>query len=268
MPARKSILFAPARQKHRRFLGAGGETPEAVPLRPKIFVFFLIVAFPSVGGYNRACVGTRSTTRGCMQTQAVTVDHVEVMRAGRTVRKELLRQAYTQVQHRSPTSKAVSTIHSMLADAEVFDDFVEQHGGDEMMTRVVCARVANQESLEDLCAHYCINYGLLWEWISEDAQRLERYFRAQKGVADRYVSGVVAIADGATPETLGVDKWRGESRFKAAEKLDPVRFGKQEAGLAGSLENLADVLQRISERKRQPAVIEADVQDVTPMEPV
>ena len=150
---------------------------------------------------------------------------------------------------------------ALLLDVARFDDWVKEQGGADGSAgfeRWFMAQISSGVTAKVLCGHYCVDLGLVGEWLTAEAGRLERYYRAQRWVADAFVSETVDIADGADAETLGADKLRVDTRFKIAEKLDPVRFGKQEAGLGAAMENLADVLQRISERKRAPVVIEAE----------
>ncbi len=157
---------------------------------------------------------------------------------------------------------------ALMLDVARFDDWVLEQGGVAEFERWFFAQVSSGVTAKALCEHYVVDLGLVGEWLTADSARLERYHRAQRWVADGYIAETVEMADQGDPDNVPHSKLTIDTRFRYAEKMDPVRFGKQEAGLAGSLENLADVLQRISERKRAPAVIEADVTDVTPMEPV
>ena len=62
------------------------------------------------------------------------------------------------------------------------------------------------------------------------------------------VGEAVEIADGG--EDVARDRLRVDTRFKVAAKWNKERYGEGE-GLGAGLENLAMVLQRISERKRE-----------------
>lgn len=149
----------------------------------------------------------------------------------------------------------------LYLDRERFDDWVEEQGGDEGLIRVVCAQVSSGVRLKVMCEHYGVEYGLLWEWLGRDKERLERYYRAQVGLADAWVGEVVDIADGADADSLAVDKWRGEARLKVAPFYDRARFGAKESQLGAGLENLAAVLERISERRRSVVISDGEVVD-------
>ncbi len=125
-------------------------------------------------------------------------------------------------------------------------------------------------TLRTLCEHYVLDYGLLWAWVSETGDRLERYYAAQRGVADAYVAEAVEIADAADIATVKLHGLRVGTRFKMAEKLDPARFGTKDDLLGAGLSDLAAVLTRISERKRDRAVTHdtAEVEDAVVVEPV
>lgn len=171
---------------------------------------------------------------------------------------------------------------ALMKDQEGFDDWVCEKGGVYIHEKSraelkelnatpfmtwFCGQVASGVSPRELCAHYMQDDGLLGAFLAENGTRLEQYRRAQQWVADMMVSEVVPISDDATPETLGVDKWRGESRLKVAAMLDPERFGRKEGGLAAGLENLADVLTRISERKQKAlAAPVAEIEDAEVIE--
>lgn len=117
---------------------------------------------------------------------------------------------------------------TLLLDIEHFDEWVASHGDEETMTRWLCAQVASGVTLRAMCEYYEIEYGLLWEWISSDAERMGRYYRAQRGLADAFVSDVVPLADG--DGDVGRDKLRVDARLKVAGKYDRERFGEQRDG--------------------------------------
>lgn len=117
---------------------------------------------------------------------------------------------------------------TLLLDIEHFDEWVASHGDEESMTRWLCAQVASGVTLRAMCEYYEIEYGLLWEWVSSDAERMGRYYRAQRGLADGMVGEVVGIADGGGD--VGRDKLRVDARLKVAGKYDRERFGEQRDG--------------------------------------
>jgi hypothetical protein len=166
--------------------------------------------------------------------------------------------------------RLVGKVSTLLLDQRVFDEWVMEKGDGDVLAeygtegwntafaravpgfmRWLCAQAANGVFAAEVCGHYMQDVGLLGAFLTEVPERLEQYRRAQAWVVDGYVMEVVPLADEATPETLGVDKWRVEARMKVAAMVDPERFGKKEAGLGASLDNLSAVLQGISERKQK-----------------
>ena len=147
----------------------------------------------------------------------------DAVRSERAERREL----FGRMLEASPNSKLAKKVGVLLLDVRRFDDWVEECGGEDAAVRFVCAQVASRVSLTDLAGHYALDRGLLWALLSESEERLGRYYRALKGVADEYVGEVVGIADGASVEEVQVNKLQIEARMKVAEKYDAVRFGKQ-----------------------------------------
>jgi hypothetical protein len=189
-------------------------------------------------------------------------DALEAVKDERADRREVLRGA------RDLPGKLGRKASVLFLDRKRFEEWLEERGGDEGAIGFLCAQVASGVRLRVMCVHYGIEYGLLWEWMSRDAARLDRYYRAQVGLADDWVSEVVEIADGADAETLAVDKWRGEARLKVAPFYDRARFGAKEVVLGAGLENLAVVLERISQRRLDAgrAGDDATVIDAEPIE--
>lgn len=147
----------------------------------------------------------------------------DAVRSERAERREL----FGKMLAASPNTKLGRKVGVLLLNVKVFDDWVEECGGEDAAVRFVCAQVASEVRLKDLAEHYGLDKGLLWAMLSETEERLGRYYRALKGVADEYVGEVVGIADGSDVETVPVDKLKIEARLKVAEKYDAVRFGKQ-----------------------------------------
>ena len=147
----------------------------------------------------------------------------EAVLAERQERRELFRR----MKEVSPRSKLGVKAGVLFLDVERFDDWVEECGGDDSAVRFVCAQVASRVGLTDIAGHYGLDRGLLWALLSESDERLQRYYRALRGVADEYVGEVVEIGDGANVETVPLAKLQAELRLKVAEKYDAARFGRQ-----------------------------------------
>lgn len=177
--------------------------------------------------------------------------------------------------------------YAVFLDSKQFDDWLKERDSDPALPGgaigFVCAQVAHGVSLKTLCEHYLIDYGLLWAWISADGAKLQRYYEAQRGVAEYYVSETIAIADDGLNDTYTDDKGnvrvdgdviqrsklRIDTRFKVAAKWNRERYGEADAALGAGLENLAAVLTRISERKHR-AMREPEIEDaeIVPDKPV
>lgn len=138
--------------------------------------------------------------------------------------------------------------YARLLDVERFDDWRKERGGDEELTRWVCAQVSGGCTLKTLCEHYVVEYGLLWEWLSSDPERLARYYRAQRGVADAFVSEVVPIADDESVD-VGSRKVRTHARLAVSAKYDRERFGEREHG--GVVIDMRD--------RRRPEELQAEI---------
>lgn len=147
----------------------------------------------------------------------------DAVKSERAERREL----FGRMLEASPNTKLGKKVGVLLLDVRVFDEWVEGCGGEDAAVRFVCAQVASRVSLTDLAGHYGLDRGLLWAMLSETEERLGRYYRALKGVADEYVGEVVGIADGSSVDDVSVGKLQIEARLKVAEKYDAVRFGKQ-----------------------------------------
>jgi hypothetical protein len=143
----------------------------------------------------------------------------------------------------------------VLLSLDVFDDWLSGFGGDEVAEFFVMGQVASGVTLKDMCTHYVLDYGLMWGWMTERPGRMERYYAAQRGIADAMVSEVPGIAERATVEDVVVGKFQVDTALKVAAKWDKDRYGEK-VGLVAGLEDLAVVLQRISERRRSVGVQE------------
>lgn len=147
----------------------------------------------------------------------------EAIRSERVERRELL----SRMVEARPNTKLAKRAGVLLLDMRRFDDWVEECGGEDAAVRFVCAQVASRVGLTEIAAHYVLDRGLLWALLSESEERLGKYYRALRGVADEYVGEVVGIADGSSVEDVVVGKLQIDARLKVAEKYDAVRFGKQ-----------------------------------------
>lgn len=146
-------------------------------------------------------------------------------------RRQMRERALADVIARNPNGKLARRATPLWLDTQIRDDFIAEKGGDEGATQWVCWRVSGGETLEDIAGERCLDFGCLYEWVSRDAERLERYHRAQRGAADRMYGQIVPLADEATPDDIAVRKWQGQARALVAGKLDRERFGERDSGM-------------------------------------
>ena len=130
----------------------------------------------------------------------------------------------------------------------------------------VCAQVANGVTLKALSEHYMVDYGLLWEFVSND---IEKYELAQRGVAEYYVSETVGIADEADPEK-GVPKAKlqVDTRMKVASRWNRPKYGEvAQTQINVGANSLVSILQGLPsaqvEAEREERLVE--VEEVVPV---
>ena len=170
------------------------------------------------------------------------------------------RRGLRSVVTRNPSGRLAKRASALLLDRDRFDDWVLEFGGEEIAVGYVCAQVISGVSLKTLCEHYVLDAGLLGALMTKRPEYEERLKAAQRWLAETHVSEIVGIADDVDEEKQAIAKagLRIKAREAVAAFYKPERFGKVDGSLSVGLENLADVLTRISERKRAPAVVDAE----------
>lgn len=169
-----------------------------------------------------------------------------------------------EIVERNPHSRLAKKAAALLLDVKQFDDWVDEAGGDDELLFIICAQVASGVTLKALCRHYQIEYGLLWAWMTEDGARLARYELALRGIADADIAETVELADGATVETVTVDKLGIDTRFKRAAIWDRKRFGQETKANtqinlgANSLVAVLSSMSRVEEAALEAEVVEVD----------
>lgn len=154
------------------------------------------------------------------------------MVAEREARREG-RSALSEMTTLHPNSRIARRSSALMLDVERFDDWVAEQGGDDGFMRWFCAQIAAGVPAKVLCQHYVVDDGLLGEYLTAEPSRMERYYRAQRWVADGFVAEAVGIADEDNPDVVR-DKLRVDTRLKVAGKLDRQRFGEEkQAGVPG-----------------------------------
>lgn len=162
--------------------------------------------------------------------------------------RDEIRGGLERVRDRYPNGRSARKATAILLDMDIWTDFLAEHGGDAGALFFVCAQVAEGVTLKEVCAHYVLSYGLVWSWLIEQPERLERYYAAQRGVADAFVAEVVPLVDQVAPGGEGGGRGGGggssspdvphrrlqaEMRLKVAGRYDRNRFGEKEIAGGG-----------------------------------
>lgn len=157
----------------------------------------------------------------------------------KSIRREW-RERLSLASRLSPTSKLAKKAGVLLLDLDSLEDRIAEAGGEEELVFVICAQVASGVTLTDWCGHYMLERGLVWAFLSETPERMARYERALRGVADHLVSEVIAIADDSSGDTtigprggevmdteyVARSKIKIDTRMKLAGYYDKTRFGR------------------------------------------
>jgi len=172
--------------------------------------------------------------------------------------RQQMREMVAVASRLAPTSKLARKASVLMLDYESLDDRIAECGGEENLVFMLCAQVASGVSLKVWCEHYGVDRGLVWALLSENKEWLDRYYRAQEGMADEYVGEVVGIADGSSVEDIQVDTLRIDTRVKVAAKYAGGRFGEnRKVEVSGSVGLIAMLAGLDSEEPPEPI-------DVTP----
>ncbi len=199
---------------------------------------------------------------------------VEDARSLLITHKEAHKAAMAEAIRRNPNGKLARKFGVKMLDYAILEDRIAEWGGDEGAIFFVVAHVAEGVSLQTLCQHYCLDFGLLWAWLTADQERYERYDMALRGLADGYVGEVVDIADDGLNDTyvdekgntrvdtdiIQRSKLRVDARLKVAERYDRKRFGEAKSGLTVNLgaNSLLAVLSGMpSAAATEPALVRA-----------
>lgn len=149
---------------------------------------------------------------------------------------------------------------------------------------VIGQRLADGETLMEVCRAWDVPYGRVMTWLMADGPRFEIYKRALEVAAHKHVSETVEIAEGVTRPVLDEkgkpvldefqrpilmqpdvvrDKLRVETRFRVAKYHAPSVYGeKMEVKHSGTI-TFSNALRSIAERRRSPRAVQTI--DVTPV---
>ena len=162
---------------------------------------------------------------------ATNAERGELRAAEKDIRREW-REKLGLVSQKKVGGRLGKRVSLLKLSIESLDARIEEAGGEEGLVFLICAQMASGVSLKDWCKHYDLERGLVWAFLTQKEEWVQQYYRALEGLADEYVGEVVGIADGSTPEEIGVDKVRIDTRFKVASKYANSRFGDKPVGVA------------------------------------
>ncbi len=111
--------------------------------------------------------------------------------------------------------------HALRTAYSILDDIIARKGEDGFLVEIEHEVICGRKLLEIAQAEGLL-YSVLWNWLKDVPERLERYRSALKGYGDALISETVGIADGRGDAKLMVD-----TRFKvicAGRRLGKTRF--------------------------------------------
>ncbi len=132
---------------------------------------------------------------------------------------------------------------------------------------VVLDEVREYGDPRGLVGSHAWSYGAFIGWVRGDERRSGEYDQALRDYGHRAVMETIPIADGATPEDVGVAKERIRARQWVAGKWDRGRYGEKVDAIGVNLDPLSELLREISERRQAAMRGPAEI-DVTPQTPV
>lgn len=104
-----------------------------------------------------------------------------------------------------------------------FEAFV----ADENTPSIIVQRIADGETLRDICASRDVPYSLVAKWIAQTPGLKAQYDVALQLWGDALAQETVAISDKADPENVAGAKLAVDTRMKLASKWDRDRYGEK-----------------------------------------
>jgi hypothetical protein len=122
-------------------------------------------------------------------------------------------------------------VNAHIAEGEVRDGLGpmqrwERDGG-AVAVSVIVQRVADGETLKEICRSRGWPYSVVAKWIAMDEVVKGAYEGALAIWGDALAQEAVAIADGADPEFVPAAKLKVDTRLKLAGKWDRARYGEK-----------------------------------------
>lgn len=122
---------------------------------------------------------------------------------------------------------------------------------DALSASLLVQRVAEGETLKDICASMGVAYSLVARHVAGTPALNAEYENALAIWADALAQETLAIADGTKDAkeatVVAAAKLRAETRMRLAGKWDRKRYGERDAGIVQVNVNLGDTAREIQE---------------------
>lgn len=119
--------------------------------------------------------------------------------------------------------------HALRTAYAILDDVIARKGADGFLIDIE-HEVISGRRLTEIAQAEGLMYSVLWNWLRNEPERLERYRAALKGYGDALIAETVGIADGSGDAKLMVD-----TRLKIAGKLDKKVWGDEKESTAAGI---------------------------------
>jgi len=143
----------------------------------------------------------------------------------------------------------------------VLETLLEGYGEEEFL-RFIKYRVSDGKTLIEVGEELRVPFPVLWEWMSDELNRLEIYQEALKGLSDQIVHGMIQVAKDSGDAKVRLDavKW-------LSSRWDRGRFGenvKVEVSHSVSLIGLLSSLKELPNKELNEEVGELIEGEVVP----
>lgn len=119
--------------------------------------------------------------------------------------------------------------HALRTAYAILDDVIARKGDDGFLVEIEHEVITGRRLIE-IAQSEGLLYSVLWNWLKDKPERLERYRGALKGYGDALIAETVGIADGSGDPKLMVD-----TRFRIAGKVDKKVWGDEKEGAASGI---------------------------------
>lgn len=119
--------------------------------------------------------------------------------------------------------------HALRTAYAILDEVIARKGADGFLIEIE-HEVISGRRLTEIAQAEGMMYSVLWNWLKDEPERLERYRAALKGYGDALIAETIGIADGSGDAKLMVD-----TRLKIAGKVDKKVWGDEKESAAAGI---------------------------------